>query len=77
VVGRSMTSRCISPFGRRGKLAIRPFTPFPPPPLRFRTAGFPQYGSKRDCQRPPSPVDAHGVIGRFRLLRAATRFMPG
>ncbi len=28
-------------------MAIRPFTPFPPPPLKFRTAGFPQYGFKR------------------------------
>jgi hypothetical protein len=37
----------VSPFERRGKMAIRPFTPFPPPPLKFRTAGFPQYGFKR------------------------------
>jgi len=28
-------------------MAIRPFTPFPPPPLKFRTAGFPQYGFKQ------------------------------
>jgi hypothetical protein len=51
VVGRSMASLRVSPFGRRGKMAIRPFTPFPPPPLRFRTAGFPQYGSKRAVSR--------------------------
>ena len=36
----------VSPFERRGKMAIRPFTPFPPPPLKFRTVGFPQYGFK-------------------------------
>jgi hypothetical protein len=47
VVGRSMASIRISPFGRRGKMAIRPFTPFPPPPLKFRTVGFPQYGFKQ------------------------------
>jgi len=46
-VGRSMASLYVSPFGRRGKMAIRPFTPFPPPPLKFRTAGFPQYGFKQ------------------------------
>ena len=28
-------------------MAIRPFTPFPPPPLKFRTAGFPNYGFKQ------------------------------
>jgi hypothetical protein len=47
VVGRSMASIRFSPFERRGKMAIRPFTPFPPPPLKFRTAGFPQYGFKQ------------------------------
>jgi hypothetical protein len=24
--------------------------PFPPPPLKFRTAGFPQYGFKQEFQ---------------------------
>ncbi len=46
--------RRISPFGQRGKMAIRPFTPFPPPSLKFRTAGFPQYGVKRAVEAPPS-----------------------
>jgi hypothetical protein len=76
VVVRSMASICVSPFGRRGKMAIRPFTPFPPPPLKFRTAGFPQDGFKRavssDLQdsRPLyaatveiSPMRGHAVVG--------------
>ena len=46
MVGRSMASIRISPFGRCGKMAIRPFTPFPPPPLKFRKVGFPDYGLK-------------------------------
>ena len=44
-------------------MAIRPFTPFPPPPLKFRTAGFPQYGFKRVVSS-----DLHGS----RHLYAAT-----
>jgi hypothetical protein len=28
-------------------MVIRPCLTFPPPPLKFRTAGFPQYGFKR------------------------------
>jgi len=35
------------PFRASWQRVIRPSTSFPPPPLRFRTAGFPQYGSKR------------------------------
>jgi len=30
---------------------------FPAPPLKFRTAGFPQYGFKRNTPPRPSPVD--------------------
>ena len=63
MVGRSMASIRFSPFERRGKMAIRPFTPFPPPPLKFRTAGFPQYGFKQAVSS-----DLHG----FRRLYAAT-----
>ena len=44
-------------------MAIRPFTPFPPPPLKFRTVGFPQYGFKRAASS-----DLHGS----RHLYAAT-----
>ena len=39
------------PFRASWQTVIRPCTPFPPPPLRFRTAGFPQYGSKRAVSR--------------------------
>jgi len=62
------------PFQASWQMVIRPSIPFPPPPLRFRTAGFPQYGSKRDRQRPPSPMGHHRFIDRFRLLRTATRY---
>ncbi len=34
------------PFRASWHKAIRPFAPFPPPPLKFRTVGFPQYGFK-------------------------------
>ena len=53
----------VSPFERRGKMAIRPFTPFPPPSLKFRTAGFPHTGFKRAVSS-----DLHGS----RHLYAAT-----
>jgi hypothetical protein len=51
------------PFRASWQRAIRPFTPFPPPPLKFRTAGFPQYGFKRAVGS-----DLHGL----RHLYAAT-----
>jgi hypothetical protein len=76
VAGRSMASIRFSPFELRGKMAIRPFTPFPPPPLKFRTAGFPQYGFKQavsgdlHCSRnlyaasvAMSPVRVCSVVG--------------
>jgi hypothetical protein len=63
VVDRPMASMRISPFGRDGKMAIRPFTPFPPSPLKFRAAGFPHYGFKRAVRN-----DLHGL----RHLYAAT-----
>ena len=44
---RPMTSNVCSPFGRRGKRSSGPTFGFPLPPLKFRTAGFPQYGFKR------------------------------
>ena len=43
------------PFRAAWQMAIRPFTPFPPPPPKFRTAGFPQYGFKQAVSR-----DLHG-----------------
>jgi len=33
--------------------------PFPAPPLKFRTAGFPQYGFKPAIRRRPSPIRAY------------------
>ena len=36
---------CLRRFQLRARLAC-PVTPFPHAPLRFRTAGFPRYGSK-------------------------------
>lgn len=39
------------PFRASWQMVIRPCTPFPPPPLRFRTASFPQYGSKQVVNR--------------------------
>src|SRR5437867_5486919 len=33
-------------FRAAGQMATRPCNTFPPPPLKFRTAGFPQYGFK-------------------------------
>jgi hypothetical protein len=46
------------PFGRRVKWwrisGLRMMPPFPPPPLSFRTAGFPQYAGRLACQLVPS-----------------------
>jgi len=39
------------PFRASWQMVIRPSIPVPPPPLRFRTAGFPQYGSKPAVSR--------------------------
>jgi hypothetical protein len=49
------------PFGASWQMAIRSCVTFPSPSLKFRTAGFPQYGFK--------PV----VDGNLRLLKA---YMP-
>jgi len=62
------------PFRASWQMVIRPSIPFPPPPLRFRTASFPQYGSKRAVERPPSPARPHRLIGRSSLPRASTHF---
>lgn len=35
------------PFRASWQTVIRPCTSFPPPPLKFRTVGFPQYGFKQ------------------------------
>src|ERR1035438_210094 len=61
------------PFRASWQMVIRPCIPVPPPPLRFRTAGFPQYGSKRDCKAPPSPVRQHELIGVPRPSQVSTR----
>src|SRR6267142_2008725 len=63
------------PFRASWQMVIRPCMPFPPPPLRFRTAGFPQYGSKRDVKTPPSPVSQHGLIGISKPRQLSTHFM--
>jgi hypothetical protein len=47
--------RCIRRFGfvANGHQTI---SAFPPPPLKFRTAGFPQYGFKLDFNRDLHPT---------------------
>jgi hypothetical protein len=39
-------------------MVIRPSIPFPLPPLKFRTVGFPQYGFKQAVKKCPSPTRA-------------------
>jgi hypothetical protein len=53
-------------------MVIRPSTSFPPPPLRFRTAGFPQYGSKRVFKTPPSPPSQRA----YRRLHSSSGVHP-
>ncbi len=57
------------PFRASWQMAIRPFTPFPPPPLKFRTAGFPQYRLQAGCQQRPSWLTP--------LIRCHSRDLPG
>jgi len=44
-------------------MATRPYSTFPPPSLKFRTVGFPQYGFKREV---------HGDLRRVVPTRAYT-----
>ncbi len=59
------------PFRASWQTVIRPSTSFPPPPLKFRTAGFPSVRLQtRFTPRPPSPAVARRLIGRHcRYLR--------
>ena len=59
------------PFRASWQTVIRPSTSFPLPPLKFRTAGFPQYRLQtRLTPRPPSPACPRRLIGRHcRYLR--------
>jgi len=65
------------PFRASWQTVIRPSTSFPPPPLRFRTAGFPQYGSKRAvssdlrCTGNLYAATSGGLV-RARLFRSRT-----
>src|SRR5215218_892087 len=62
------------PFRAAWQRVIRPSTSFPPPPLRFRTAGFPQYGSKRACQMSPSAMRPRRVIDILRPVRRSPTY---
>ena len=76
---RPMTSNVCSPFGRRGKRSSGPTSGFPLPPLKFRTAGFPQYGFKRavNCalRRPRAGFDAVTVAISARRVSSVVGLM--
>ena len=70
VPSREKAHRCLGqclplypPFGASWQMGIRPCITFPSPPLKFRTAGFPQYGFK--------PVVINGNLHPSRGLYAA------
>jgi len=60
------------PFRASWQKVIRPSTSFPLPPLKFRTAGFPQYGFKRvvssDLRRPRNLYAATVSVCSARVL---------
>jgi hypothetical protein len=60
--------------GRVGQWRVPDTPAFPPSPLKFRTAGFPQYGFKAGYQAGPSCQTAHTVGPQFvSTLRAVRR----
>ena len=59
---RSVASNA-SALSSGGQIATRPRSTFPPPSLKFRTVGFPQYGFKREV---------HGDLRRALLARTYT-----
>ena len=76
---RPMTSNVYSPFGRRGKRSSGHTSCVPLPPLKFRTAGFPQYGFKRavNCalRRPRAGFDAVTVAISARRVSSVVGLM--
>ena len=50
------------PFRASGQMAARPSITFPLPPLKFRTAGFPQYGFKSAIRTRPSRPPCGGCL---------------
>ena len=61
------------------RTGLRMMPTFPPPPLKFRTAGFPQYGFKASLSDPafparpevkPAPGIPSGAVGFAMILRA-------
>jgi hypothetical protein len=57
------------------RTGLRMMPTFPSSPLKFRTAGFPQYGFKAGYQRAPSRGGAHvsrplGLLPAFVLAVA-------
>jgi hypothetical protein len=62
------------PFRASWQMAVRPSILFPSPPLKFRTAGFPQYGFKPD--RPAATFAAFAVYRRPVALSAPALLAP-
>jgi hypothetical protein len=52
---------------------LRMMPTFPLPSLKFRTAGFPQYGFKAGISDRTFPLDASPRLGRFDLVLRAPR----
>ena len=72
------------PFRASWQMAARPCLSFPPPPLKFRTVGFPQYGFKLACaaaifpQQLPAVIVRHGTSVQTRLSASRSPgFRPG
>ena len=66
------------------RTGLRMMPTSPPPPLKFRTAGFPQYGFKASLSDPacparrevkPAPGMPSGAVGLARILRVPPAYM--
>ncbi len=74
-LSRGEARRCVGqrlpmspPFRAAWQMAARPCITFPLPPLKFRTAGFPQYGFKPDVNRNLHPLGL--ICGHQPKLRS-------
>jgi hypothetical protein len=58
------TASCVSALSSFVANSPQAIPAFPPPPLKFRTVGFPQYGEFRGTA--PDDPDGASALGRFR-----------
>ena len=65
------------PFRASWQRVIRPSKSFPPPPLKFRTAGFPQYGFKQAVRSALRPCPAALTLPQWEISPRRVWFRSG